>query len=100
MTPDELKSTPNGQFIVMKTGVTPMKVRLKLFFKWGIEFGEPYQVPDRGSRLVRYASRQALMESIHEAFPRLRPSPRSACVPPEQPIKVKTERKDVENGKA
>ena len=26
-----------------------MKVKLKLFFEWGIEFGKPYQVPDKGS---------------------------------------------------
>ena len=34
MTPDELKSMPKGQFVVMKTGFHPMKVRLKLFFQW------------------------------------------------------------------
>ena len=65
MTPDELKSMPKGEFIVMKTGAYPMKIRLKLFFQWGIEFGEPYQVPDRGSRPVRYASRQELMDAIY-----------------------------------
>ena len=98
MTPDELKSMPKGQFIVMKTGTNPMKVKLKLFFKWGIAFGEPYQVPDQGSRPVRYASRQALMEAIHEAFPRLRPRSRPAAIPQEQPAKVITERKDADNG--
>ena len=98
MTPDELKSMPKGQFIVMKTGTNPMKVKLKLFFKWGIAFGEPYQVPDKGSRPVRYASRQALMEAIHEAFPHLRPRSRPAAIPQEQPAKVITERKDADNG--
>ena len=34
MTPDELKSLPKGTFVVMKTGFYPMKVKLKLFFKW------------------------------------------------------------------
>ena len=38
MTPDELKSMPKGQFVVMKTGANPMKVKLKLFYKWGITF--------------------------------------------------------------
>ena len=42
MTPDELKSMPKGQFIVMKTGTHPMISPLKLYFKWGIEFEEPY----------------------------------------------------------
>ena len=44
MMTDELKTMPKGQFIVMKTGAHPMKVKLKLFFKWGITFGEPYTV--------------------------------------------------------
>lgn len=46
LTPDELKSMPKGQFVVMKTGVHPMRVKLKLFFDWGIEFDEenPYAV--------------------------------------------------------
>ena len=33
MSPDELKSLPKGNFIVMKTGCYPMRVKLKLFFK-------------------------------------------------------------------
>ena len=31
LTPDELKSMPKGQFVVMKTGCHPMRTRLKLF---------------------------------------------------------------------
>ena len=69
MTPDELKSMPKGEFIVMKTGAYPMKVKLKLFFKWGITFGEPYQVQDRGDRPVHYASREKLMLAIRRKFP-------------------------------
>ena len=37
MTPDELKSMPKGSFIVAKTGVHPMKVKLRLFLDWGIQ---------------------------------------------------------------
>ena len=44
MTPDELKSMPKGSFIVAKTGVHPMQVRLRLFLDWGIRIGKPYQV--------------------------------------------------------
>lgn len=60
LTPDELKSLPKGDFIVMKTGVHPMRVRLKLFFKWGIEFDDehPYTVPDQGNREVMYADKR------------------------------------------
>lgn len=31
LTPDELRSMPQGQFVVMKTGCHPMRTRLKLF---------------------------------------------------------------------
>ena len=69
MTPDELKSMPKGQFIVMKTGAHPMKVKLKLFFQWGISFGAPYTVPDKGNRPVAYAGKEALVQAIQEKYP-------------------------------
>lgn len=69
MTPDELKSMPKGQFIVMKTGAHPMKVKLKLFFEWGISFGEPYQVEDKGNRPVPYAGKETLIQAILEKYP-------------------------------
>ena len=66
LTPDELKSLPKGDFIVMKTGVHPLRVRLKLFFKWGIEFDEnnPYTVAENGNRKVWYANKKELTEAI------------------------------------
>ena len=69
MTPDELKSMPKGQFIVMKTGAHPMKVKLKLFFEWDISFGEPYAVPDKGNRPVPYAGKETLIQAILEKYP-------------------------------
>ena len=64
MTPDELKSIPKGQFIVMKTGPHPMRTRLRLFLDWGITFGEPYVLPERAARKVAYASKQELEAAI------------------------------------
>lgn len=64
MSPDELKSMPKGQFIVMKTGFYPMRVRLKLFTQWGIRFESPYELPERGERAVAYASQPALQSAI------------------------------------
>ncbi len=66
MTPDELKSMPKGQFVVMKTGFYPMKVKLKLFFNWGIKFDEqhPYTVPDQGNRKVKYAEKKIIIDGI------------------------------------
>ena len=70
LTPDELKSLPKGQFVVMKTGVHPMRVKLKLFFKWDIEFDEdnPYAVPDHGGREVQYAERKEIMDGIIKKY--------------------------------
>ena len=64
MTPDELKSIPKGQFVVMKTGTHPMQTRLRLFLDWGISFGDPYLLPERAARTVAYASKQELEQAI------------------------------------
>ena len=70
MTPDELKSLPRGDFIVMKTGVHPMRVHLKLFFKWGIEFDEdnPYIVPEKSNRVVQYADKNEIQIGIMQKY--------------------------------
>lgn len=68
MTPDELKAMPKGTFVVMKTGFYPMQVKLKLFFKWGIEFGKPYTVADKGNRKVSYAGKDDLQDEIFKKY--------------------------------
>ena len=82
MTPDELKSMPKGSFVVMKTGSHPMKTKLKLFFKWGIQFGEPLQMPDLGKRPVQYASREELEAAILKAYPLVKNKPGGAWSEP------------------
>ena len=71
MTPDELKSLPKGTFVVTKTGFYPMKVKLKLFFQWGIRFDEnnPYINPERQTGAVAYASKDRLIAAILKAYP-------------------------------
>ena len=64
MTPDELKSIPKGEFVVMKTGSHPMRTRLRLFLDWGITFDEPYILPERAAREVAYADKRSLVQSI------------------------------------
>ena len=70
LTPDELKSMPKGQFIVMKIGAHPMRVKLKLFFKWGIEFNNdnPYTIEDNGDREVVYAEKKEIMNGIVQKY--------------------------------
>lgn len=83
MTPDELKSMPKGQFVVMKTGFYPMKVKLKLFFKWGIQFDEehPYTIVDQGNRKVEYAAKKDIMDGIVKKY---RPELLEPPAPPEE----------------
>lgn len=70
MTPDELKSMPKGQFIVMKTGTNPMISKLKLFFKWGIGFEEAYILPDKTERKVSYKERDELIRGVSVKYPK------------------------------
>lgn len=68
MTPDELKSMPKGQFIVMKTGHNPMEVKLKLFFKWGIDFETPFSLGSREVKEVKYLNKEQLESAINENY--------------------------------
>ena len=67
MTPDELKSIPKGQFVVMKTGSHPMRTRLRLFLDWGITFGEPYILEEKAARTVAYANKQELEDAVFQS---------------------------------
>ena len=80
MTADELKSMKKGNFIVMKTGTHPFVSKLKLFFKWGIEFDtEKYTVPDKGARKVYYTNKEIVENNMHKQYPdSYYPSSRSA----------------------
>lgn len=53
----------------MKTGNRPMQTRLRLFLDWGIRFEEPYILPERIDRAVRYASRAELEQGILRCYP-------------------------------
>ena len=87
MTVDELKSMPKGQFIVMKTGTHPMISKLKLYFKWGITFGNPYLLPDKGARAVRYLERDELMREIAVKYPQKK----KVIPPPEAEVEIVNE---------
>ncbi len=70
MTAEELKSMRKGSFIVMKTGTHPFVSKLKLFFKWGINFDKPpYVVEDKGARKVEYTRKEKIIDKIVDAFP-------------------------------
>ncbi len=79
MTPDELKSIPKGQFVVMKTGSHPMRTRLRLFLDWGITFGEPYILEEKATRTVAYANKQELEDAVFQG------RVKSAAIPEQSP---------------
>ena len=70
MTADELKSMPKGRFVVMKAGAHPMRVKLKLYYDWGIKFDEknPYTVRENVNRKVEYADKKEIVEAIARRY--------------------------------
>ena len=68
MTPDELKSIPKGEFVVMKTGTQPMRTKLRLFLDWGITFDpDGYRMPEQAARKIAYVDQSELIRSIHRS---------------------------------
>lgn len=66
MTVDELKTLPRFHFIIAKTGCNPMRTKLDLFFKWGIELNNEYEAGKNEVREVRYAGKDALIAEIEK----------------------------------
>ncbi|MDO4563346.1 MAG: type IV secretory system conjugative DNA transfer family protein [Clostridia bacterium] len=66
MTVDELKTMRKFHFIVAKTGCNPMRTKLDLFFKWGIELNNNFETDNRSVREVCYAGKEALMAEIEK----------------------------------
>lgn len=92
MTADELKTLPKGHFIVMKTGVHPMQVHLRLFLEWGIRFGEPYQVEEKAQRVVPCADKTVLIHAIRERYSR-RPTHEESDSPKKEPQSIQINQK-------
>ena len=68
MTPDELKSVPKGEFVVMKTGTHPMQTRLRLFLDWGITFEKGCPTLEPVVRRVAYAGCEELIANIRKQY--------------------------------
>ncbi len=46
-----------------------MKVKLKLFFKWGIAFEDAYSISEKSERKVQYADSKEVEAAVLERFP-------------------------------
>ena len=66
MAVDELKTLPRFHFIVAKTGCNPMRTKLDLFFKWGIQLDDEYEVDRSEVRKVYYAGKDELIHEIEK----------------------------------
>lgn len=66
MTVDELKTMPRFHFIVAKTGANPMRTKLALFFKWGIELNDNFDTDKHEVRKVCYAGKDELIAEIEK----------------------------------
>ena len=45
-----------------------MKIKLKLFFKWGIEFEKPFSLNEQDTREVKYLNKNELESAINELY--------------------------------
>lgn len=88
MTPDELKIMPKDTFIVTRTGVKPMKTKLKLFFEWGITLDEQYDMRKPVVRKAKYADKSRIEALIEERYGYVLEKPL------EQPVKRNTMAED------
>ena len=64
MTPDELKSIPKREFVVMKTGHPSHEDSAAAVPGVGDYLGEPYQMPEQAARKVVYARKRQLTQAI------------------------------------
>ena len=82
ITGDELRTMKKGSMLVTKTGVHPIMTKMKLFTKWGITFGEPYQLQDKSARPVKYVSeRDIAMAIVNQQRAQKKGTPKPKPVP-------------------
>ena len=67
-----------------------MKTRLKLFFKWGIQFENAYSIEEKSERKVQYADSREVESAVLEKFPPKAELP-IPTHPPQMPIPINFE---------
>ncbi len=70
MSPDQIRRLKKGEWILMKTGMNPAKMRLQKLENWGIKIDKehPYRIESKSSRLVDFADRTSLMNAIQKKY--------------------------------
>lgn len=69
MTPDQIKRMKKGEWVLMKTGMNPVQVRLPKMEDWNIKIDfEPYKISSKASRHVNFADRKYIMQAIQSKY--------------------------------
>lgn len=64
MSPDEITRLKKGEWVFMKAGMNPCKMKLYKTEDWGITFDDRKELTERTNREVHYANRQKIMGAI------------------------------------
>ncbi len=70
MTPDEISRMKKGEWVLMKTGMNPTKMKLPKLENWKIKIDKdhPYKIESKASRTVDFADRATLMNAIRRKY--------------------------------
>lgn len=70
MTAYDIKKMKKGEWILMKTGMNPSKMKLQKLEDWGIKIDKehPYKIESRASRTVEFADRNTLLNAIRKKY--------------------------------
>ncbi len=70
MPPDEIRRMKKGDWVLMRTGMHPIKLHLPKCEDLGIEidYEHPYKIKSKTNRKIEYADRTTLMNAIKEKY--------------------------------
>lgn len=73
MSPDEIRRMKKGEWILMKTGLNPSKMKLAKLENWKIKIDKehPYRIESKASRTVDFADRNTIIDAIKIKYGRL-----------------------------
>ena len=70
MSPEQIKNMKKGEWILTRTGMNPVKMKLPQLERWNIRIDKehPYRIESKASRVVEYADRSSLMNAIRREY--------------------------------
>ena len=70
MSAEQIKNMKKGEWILTRTGMNPVKMKLPQLERWNIRIDKehPYRIESKASRVVEYADRSSLMNAIRREY--------------------------------